>query len=218
MQYLDSLVNPEIYSAVSHLNDSCVFFGYCVFTFLFSYLLISKLRDQLYVKTDLHVQRRTISRSTQHVTMRARWEKIGHFWMKMPRETPPVFTVSVLFRQPSFLCHSRHRSCISGWSPRYAWRMWLVLSCCLQVENESLAPLVTLVSITMTLPPAHHAQLGPILMEWNVLRTLNDNVYTHFSLVTLSICVVIKMWSSLSPLCSVQAVSSRHWAHLGLWV
>lgn len=109
---------------------------------------------------------------------------------KFPRETPPVITVSVLFRQPSFLCHSRHRSCISGWSLRYAWRMWLALSCCLQVENESLAPPVTLVSITMTLPPAHHAQLGPILMEWNVLRTLNDIVYTHFSLVTLSVCPV----------------------------
>lgn len=60
----------------------------CSLIFPYHNFSFPKLRDPLCVRTDLHVPRRTISRSTQHVTTRARWEKRGHLWIKTPREDP----------------------------------------------------------------------------------------------------------------------------------
>lgn len=66
------------------------------------------------------------------------------------------------------MCNFRRRSFISGLSLRSVWSVRRELRCCLRVENESPAPLVTLVSIPMTQPPAHPARLGPTLTGWNV--------------------------------------------------
>lgn len=87
------------------------------------------------------------------------------------------------------LCNFRRRSYISGSNLRSVWRVWLELTNCLQVENESPAPLVTLVSITMTQPPAPPAQLGHILMAPNVLKTLLIN------------CVFLCITSSVTSAC-----------------
>lgn len=129
-----------------------------------------KLRVLVCVRTGLHVPRRTISRSTLHVTRTARWQK-RTFGLKLLED--PFCNLGHI--PPLPVCF-RRRSRISGLNLRYAWREWPELSHCLQVGSESPAPLVTRVSITTTQPPAHRAHLGPTLMGWNVLRTLLYNV------------------------------------------
>lgn len=169
-------------------------------------ITFSKLGDQLCVRTDLRVPRRTISRSTQHVTKRARWEKKEVLFRLyiMSYITSSMVEPHFLSNAINFhLFNFRHRSYISGLSLRPAWREWLELRHCLQVENESPAPPVTLVSITMTQPPAHPAQLGPILMGWNVLKTLLINcvflsVFFFFSYV----CLLSLWFPNCISLCS----------------
>lgn len=110
------------------------------------------------------------------------------------------------------LCNFRHTSYISGLNHKSAWRVWLELSCCLQVEKGSPAPPVTLVSITTTRPPAPHAHPGPIRMGWNVPRTLLTYIfYINMRISFTYLC-------SLCSFHSVWSVSSRNWAHLGLRV
>lgn len=103
--------------------------------------------------------------------MKARWEKRGYLLTTHPVETLSIITVC-LFQLPPFLSAFRHRSYISGLNLRSVLRIWPGLRHCLQVENESPAPPVIPVSITTTQPPVHHAHPGPILMEWNVPKTL----------------------------------------------
>lgn len=72
-----------------------------IFDVSLSSLLISKLRDLMRVRTDRHVPRRTIFRSTQHVTVRARWEKRdATSGVKPPDKTHSV--ISFYFTPPSF--------------------------------------------------------------------------------------------------------------------
>lgn len=103
----------------------------------------------------------------------------------------PVFTPSS--------CLFRRRSCISGSSPRYAWRVLVELSRCLRVETESPAPHVTLVSTTMTRQPAPPAPLGPIPMGQNVLRTricIEQQLYLYSLLnpVKFKLCFFIVLY------------------------
>lgn len=151
-----------------------------------------KLRGLLRVRTGLHVPRRTISRSTLHVTRTARWEK-RTFWLKHPGEPfcnlGPIPPLPVCFRRGSR---------ISGLNLRYVWREWLELSHCLQVGSESPAPHVTRVSITTTQPPAHRAHLGPTLMGWNVLRTLVYNVLLTGTLLLFLLILWSLFGSSLN--------------------
>lgn len=103
----------------------------------------------------------------------------------------------------------RRRSCISGSSPRYAWRVLVELSRCLRVETESPAPHVTLVSTTMTRQPAPPAPLGPIPMGQNVLRTricIEQQLYLYSLLNQLNSNCVFSLCSSNSMF----TVSCRH--------
>lgn len=106
-------------------------------------------------------------------------------------------------------CLFRRRSCISGWSPRYAWRVLVELSRCLRVETESPAPHVTLVSTTMTRQPAPPAPLGPIPMGQNVLRTricIEQQLYLYSLLNQLNSNCVFSLCSTNSMF----TVSCRH--------
>lgn len=85
--------------------------------------------------------------------------------------TAPFRLLSAPLHHAAPPCLCRRRSCISGLSPRYVWRVLVELSRCLRVESENPAPHATLVSTTMTPPPAPPALLGPFPMGQNVPRT-----------------------------------------------
>lgn len=96
----------------------------CCLIFPHHNLSFPKLRDPLCVKTDLHVPRRTISRSTQHVTARARWEKRGLLWIKTLREdpfsnhsfcsTPPPPPISLSFQTQVMYKWIEPKICLEG--------------------------------------------------------------------------------------------------------
>lgn len=151
--------------------------------------------------------------------------KEATLWIKQSQEPCSVITVSVPFCHHPSLWVFRRRSCTSGLSPRSVWRGCLELCLCPQAEIVSPAPHVTLVSITMTQPPARPAHLEPTLMGWNVLTPLCCFIFypllpVCFScLLCLYLSVVLTNCNfSLCPSNSVHAVSSRHWAHFGLRV
>lgn len=177
--------------------------------------MLLKLRAPLRVRTGLRVPRRTISRSTLHVTRTARWQK-RTFGLKHPEN--PLCNLNHIPLLP--VCF-RRRSRISGLSLRYVWRGWPELSHCLQVGSESPAPHVTRVSITTTQPPAHRAHLGPTLMGLNVLRTLVYNVLLTGTLLLFLSILWFLFGSFLNMhlfMFSLQRVSRVRRALSPLWV
>lgn len=136
------------------------------------------------------------------MTKSARWEKRGYLFTKEPVETRSIITVCPFYSNSHlFLSDFRHRSYLSGLNLRSVLRMWLELWHCLQVENESPAPPVTLVSITMTRPHAHHVHLGPFPMAWNVLKTFYLTVLICLPLTFCFMRFPNCVFHCLSPAC-----------------